>query len=82
MAIINTRVPVQQVKAGDLIVATHILPTEPPRSYGVVAEVKDVSRYGDEYTVYYGACDDPSSMCYGSDVTLRRGQKITRLVIA
>lgn len=79
MTIVNTRVPVQQVKAGDLIVAVHILPTSTPCTYGVVAEVKEVISYEGEYTIFYTATDDPSGMCYGSDVTLRRGEKITRL---
>lgn len=79
--IVNNRVTVTELRAGDLFVAVHQLPTANPRSYGVIAEVREVSHWDGEYTVRYTATDDPSGMCYGSDITLRRGDKVTVITV-
>jgi hypothetical protein len=75
--IVNHMVPVTKLRAGDMFVAIRQLPTNPPRAYGVVAEVREVSHWDGEYTVHYTATDDPSYMCYGSDVTYSRRDHVT-----
>jgi hypothetical protein len=81
MIINNLRVPVTKLREGDLFVAIHQLPTNPPSSQGVVAEVREVSHWEGEYTVRYSVTDKPSGMCYGSDVTYRRRDKVTLITI-
>jgi hypothetical protein len=77
MIINNLRVPVTKLREGDLFVAIHQLPTNPPSAHAVVAEVREVSHWDGEYTVHYTATDKPSGMCYGSDVTYRRRDHVT-----
>lgn len=79
--IVNHRVPVTKLRTGDLFIAIHRLPTSEPRSYGVIAEVREVSNFGNTYTVSYTATDDPTGTCYGSDITLRRGDTVTVITI-
>jgi hypothetical protein len=81
MIINNLRVPVTKLREGDLFVAVHNPAARGWASYGVVAEVREVSHWEDEYTVRYSVTDKPSGMCYGSDQTYRRGDKVTLITI-
>lgn len=81
MIVNNLRVPVTKLRAGDLFVAVHNLPTSEPRSYGVIAEVREVSHWDGQYTVRYSVTDDPGGMCYDSDVTYRRSDKVTLITV-
>lgn len=79
--IVNHRVPARYLKAGDNFVAIHALPVEPARSYGVVAQVRRITRDGHDVIVEYTCTDDPSGMCYGSDVTLHRNSTVTLVTV-
>lgn len=80
MAIINLRIAARDLKVGDTFIVTHA--PDSPNRYSVVAEVRDIVRDGTDLIVFYGACDDPSGLSYGSDVTLRPGGKVTKVVAA
>lgn len=88
--IVNTRIPVSQLRVGDLFVAVSQLPTSDRRSHGAVAEVRHITApcraeasrvVISDYTVHYTVTDDPSGMCYGGDVTLPPRALVTRLEV-
>lgn len=81
MIVNNLRVRVTKLRAGDLFVAVNNLPTSEPRSYGVIAEVREVSHWDGQYTVRYSVTDDASGMCYGSDLTYSHRDYVTVITI-
>ena len=78
--IVNNAVRARDIRAGDSIIVTNMLPGG--GSYSVAAEVREIVPDGKQHLViFYGACDDPSGLGYGSDVTLLRGARVTRLEV-
>lgn len=78
--IVNCKVRASAVRVGDTIIVTNSLPGG--RTYSVAAEVRDISRLGKQHLVIsYGACDDPSGLGYGSDITVLRSHPFTRLEV-
>lgn len=80
MTIVNIRIPARDLRVGDTFIVTHA--PDSPNRYSVVAQVREIVWDGTDVIVFYGACDDPSGLAYGSDVTLRRGDKVTKVVAA
>lgn len=78
--IVNRRVWARDLRVGDTIIVTHL--PDSPRRFSVVADVFDIVPNGKRHLiVFYVACDDPSGLGYGSDVTLLRGALVTRLEV-
>lgn len=78
--IVNLKVAARDLRVGDTIIVTNPLPNG--RSYSVAADVNEIVPLGKQHLiVFYGACDDPNGMRYGSDVTLLRGARVTRLEV-
>lgn len=78
--IVNTQIAARDLRVGDTFIVTHA--PDSTRRYSVAAEVRDIVPDGKQHLiVFYGACDDPSGLGYGSDVTLLRSARVNRLEV-
>lgn len=77
--IVNTQIAARDLRVGDTFIVTHA--PDSSRRYSVAATVRDIVPCKRHLIVFYGACDDPSGLGYGSDVTLLRGARVTRLEV-
>lgn len=78
--IANVKIAARDLRVGDTFIVTEA--PESRNRYSVAAEVREIAPLGKQHLViFYGACDDPSGLGYGSDVTMLRGARVTRLEV-